>query len=176
MILRTMQKFGLLADFMSVVKGFADTLPIFRNNLVERKKFFSQTALAVDFLGPSAIEGAHDARNDIRILRQLINNIGIEDEAIKIAAKTTGDMVRDQEKKIVEQTNKAALQSLKPGVSVGMITKIAKAGITLNILQKAYTDGGENAVKMLLEGRPRVTKTERVIKGVVKLLERQKNM
>lgn len=65
MILRTMQKFGLLADFMFVVKGVADTLPIFRNHLVERKKCFSLTALAVHFLGPSAIEGAHDARNDI---------------------------------------------------------------------------------------------------------------
>ncbi|XP_024892943.1 uncharacterized protein LOC112468124 [Temnothorax curvispinosus] len=180
MILRTMRKFGLLTDFMSVVRGFADTLPMFRTLLVERrkkKKKFSQTVLAQDFLGPSAIEGAHDAQNDIRILRQLINTIGIDNEAIKVAAKTTNNIVKEQEKMVVEQTNKAALQSLKPGVSAGMIAKMAKAGLSLDVLQKAYSDGNEHAVKMLLAedigGRPRVTKAERIIKAVVEELKRQ---
>ncbi|XP_077277842.1 uncharacterized protein LOC143906004 [Temnothorax americanus] len=180
MILRTMRKFGLLTDFMSVVRGFADTLPMFRTLLVERrkeKKKFSQTVLAQDFLGPSAIEGAHDAQNDIRILRQLINTIGIDDEAIKVAAKTTENIVKEQEKMVVEQTNKAALQSLKPGVSAGMIAKMAKAGLSLDVLQKTYSDGNEHAVKMLLAedigGRPRVTKAERIIKAVVEELKCQ---
>ncbi|XP_077256220.1 uncharacterized protein LOC143894059 [Temnothorax americanus] len=179
MILRTMRKFGLLTDFMSVVRGFADTLPMFRNLLVERrkeKKKFSQTDLAQDFLGPSAIEGAHDAQNDIRILRQLINTIGIDDEAIKVAAKTTENIVKEQEK-MVEQTNKAALQSLKPGVSAVTIAKMAKAGLSLDVLQKTYSDGNEHAVKMLLAedigGRPRITKAERIIKAVVEELKRQ---
>lgn len=179
MILRSMRNFGLLADFMSVAKGFSDTLSIFRDHLVERKKLkkkFSQTALALDFLGASAIEGAHDAQNDIRILRQLINVIGIEDETIRITAMTTIDVLRRQEKIAVEQTNKATLQSLRPGVSVGMVTKISKAGISLDVLQKAYTTGGENAVKMLLGedlgGRPRVTKTEKIISAIIEQLER----
>lgn len=38
LILRHMKKFGLLEEFQSIVKGFVDTLLLFRNLLPDRKK------------------------------------------------------------------------------------------------------------------------------------------
>lgn len=179
MILRHMRQFGLLTEFMSIVRGFADTLSMFREKLKDRKKEkkkFSLTALAFDFLGSASIEGAHDAQVDVKILRQLLDKIGLGDGAILTSAKSSTEFLRDQERLAAETTNKATMQSFKPGVSAGMITKMAKAGISRDILQEAYAAGGESSIRMLLGedigGRPRVTKNARVVKAILEQLSR----
>lgn len=78
MILRYMKKFGLLNDFTSVVKRFADSLPICKEKLSDRtkdKKKFIQESLAYDFLGPGAVNGAHNFLYDVKVLNWRVNTL-----------------------------------------------------------------------------------------------------
>ena len=67
------------------VKGFSDSLPIFKDKLPKRKKdkrSFSQSALASDFLDEKDIVVAHNAINDVKMLQALMKNINVENDLI----------------------------------------------------------------------------------------------
>ncbi|XP_015114259.1 uncharacterized protein LOC107039252 [Diachasma alloeum] len=71
-ISRTMHEVGLLHDFITVVLGFSDTLPMFRYDLPERPyrcKNYKLPALAQDLLGFR--DPLHDAMADIEVLERL---------------------------------------------------------------------------------------------------------
>ena len=178
MILRTVEKLGLFAEFALAVKGFADTLPLFRGILPERKKEkkkFSQGSLAHDYLGPTAIEGAHNAVQDVKILTELITVIGLTTDKIKQGAKSISQLIKERDSQAIHASNSISLEVLKNGVSLGMRSKMAKAGIAITTLEKAFRDGGREKIKMVLaedvSGRSRVTKNEKVFKGIIEQLE-----
>lgn len=73
-----LKKFDLLDEFQCVVKGFSDTLEIFREKLPDRKKEkkkFSQEAFALDFFGDNSVNGVHNAVNDVLLLGKLLTTI-----------------------------------------------------------------------------------------------------
>ncbi|XP_043267423.1 uncharacterized protein [Venturia canescens] len=150
-ILRKVIQHELLTKFISVVKGFADTLIIFKNHLPERqkgKKKFSQAALAQDFLGKAPAIGAHNVKNDVETLNDLIRVIGIDTEIIMKEAKSVTKILKEHELSASYAINKIDLQVLKSGVTPGTIKKIANAGLTLEALKKSYMDGQERQFKL----------------------------
>lgn len=78
-------------EFRSVVTGFADTLPLFREKLPDRcksKDSFKQEELANDLLPVSFIvQDAHNAISDVRVLDALITEIGLPETEIIESAK-----------------------------------------------------------------------------------------
>lgn len=172
MIIRHMKKFGLFEEFQEVVKGFTDTLEIFKENLPARKKEkkkFSQESLAYDLLGADSVNGLHNAVSDVLTLNKLLLKISIKTDTIKSHARSVADILRVEMQVAESAMNKASLESLN-GVSSGMKMKIAKAGINLKILKEAYMQGGDEGVRLLLgedvQGKPRVTKNVKILKSI----------
>lgn len=175
-IVRTMLHMGLLDDFSAAMKGFADTLPIFRRKLEQRKKekkSFSQSALANDLLEAGDCVGAHNAIFDVQLLDKLIKKVCVTREEFLCHAKSVAEVVREMEQSSLKTIHKRTMERLKsePGVSAGMIDKIAAAGIDLSILQQTYSAAGVKGIELLLgqdvRGRPRVTKNKKVIQGIL---------
>ena len=71
------------------------------------------------------------------------------------------------------------LDAMKEPVSASMRNRIAKANITMQILEKAYVDSGLEGIKILLgedvRGKPRVTKSNKIIAAIVTHVEKIKS-
>ncbi|KAK0076154.1 hypothetical protein PV325_005807 [Microctonus aethiopoides] len=149
-ILTLIKQVNLLREFQSIVVGFTDTLTVLMKHLNERraeKKSFAQSALAEDFLGSIFVEeSAHDASVDVSILQQIINH------------KDKYFFERLDERRLTKKNDGSKQQC---GFSVNIITKIAKAGISMCLLQKTYKNNGFEGLKILLSQsinqKPRVT-------------------
>ncbi|XP_024890355.1 uncharacterized protein LOC112466488, partial [Temnothorax curvispinosus] len=153
MLLNELRSLGLLQDFQSVVFGFCDTLPLLKKKLPERikaKKSFRQSVLAEDLVGSGAADGAHDSLVDVRMLANIIESVGINNEELRSNSVTVHSVLMAQVEAAKTKVNRHDLDCLKGGVSTGMLTKMAKAGVTIDFLKKSYSDGGEDAVTMLL--------------------------
>lgn len=75
MLLTLLHEIGMIDKFQSIVLGFSDTLPLFREFLPERRqqgKDYKLASLATEFLGDCS--GAHDAINDITMMQALVQH------------------------------------------------------------------------------------------------------
>ncbi|XP_071653651.1 uncharacterized protein [Temnothorax longispinosus] len=143
-IIRHMKKFGLFKEFQEIVKGFADTLEIFRENLSTRKKKnLIKNHLLMIYL----------------VLIQLM-------KSMRRVLLTYCEYKCKQSKLPI---NKASLESLNE-ISSSMKMKIAKNAINLKILKEAYMQSGDERVRLLLgedvRGKPRVTKNIKILKSI----------
>ncbi|XP_071581489.1 uncharacterized protein [Temnothorax nylanderi] len=81
LIIKFVQEQEMLEEFTSVVNGFADTLPMLKNKLTERrasKASFKQFTLAEEYLGSEAAVGAHNALYDVAMLQKLLAHPDID--------------------------------------------------------------------------------------------------
>ncbi|XP_058798336.1 uncharacterized protein LOC131668298 [Phymastichus coffea] len=153
LMLRNLSRLNLLDEFKTIVTGFSDTLNIFRNILPERrkaKKSFSQTTLAVEYLGQESAEGAHNALADVDILQKLISAIKIDHLTIYNHTQNITDFIRNEALKNVHTSNKISLEFLKNCVSTNMLSRIAKAGINRSLIIDVYKTKGPKGIEMLL--------------------------
>ncbi|XP_043281560.1 uncharacterized protein [Venturia canescens] len=179
LLIKQVQILGLMDNFLSVVCGFCDTLPLFKKMLPDRVKSkgsFSQTALAEDFIAIGSSAGAHNSMVDVITLENIVKIVGVTEENLRSNAVTVKSIITQEIQAAKTADIKKGLDCLKNGVSIGMLTKIAKAGITIENLTKSLLDGGEDAVVMLLgvdvNGRPRVTKNKRVLQNLIAELKK----
>ncbi|XP_043268428.1 uncharacterized protein [Venturia canescens] len=176
-ILQLAADLGLKDEFCSRVKGFADTLHIFKEKLPDRKlrkQKFSQEALATDFIHPSQIQEAHNAINDVQILQTLIDNIGVEKSLIDKHTRSVPCILKAGTTAKITASNKASLHKFTD-ISEHMKMKISKAGIDEALLKKAFKTGCDEGVRILLAedvgGRPRVTKNKKIIEKIIQQLK-----
>lgn len=166
-ILSLVNENNMLDCFQSVVVGFTDTLPFLRNKLPERrkeKKSFSQAALANDYLSLTFIEeAAHDASVDVYTLQQLIfhKDINISPVELMHAGSTVDSILqtKNENSRLKNLKNSLAILKVKKtndsskekiGISAHMINKLARSGISLDLLQKTYRTAGFDGLKILL--------------------------
>lgn len=159
------------------IKGFTDSLYIFKSLLPERRKNkqkYSQTELVADYLDAAEILDAHDALNDVLMLQKLINRICKNMTPIIAQTKSFNFITAEKERTEKTKNYKNSLKDLK--ISNSMKSKISKAGIDINILKKACDTGGIEALTILLgeniEGKPRVTKNKKVINNLFEELSK----
>ncbi|KAH0549838.1 hypothetical protein KQX54_015017, partial [Cotesia glomerata] len=109
MILRHLKYYGLLSEFLSIVKGFSDTLPILKKHLPEIKKEkngLKLTNLALKFLGDNSTDGAHNGETDVRILKEVLQAVGVKNELVKEMAETAINILeKKQTDPILEKKN-----------------------------------------------------------------------
>ncbi|XP_043289283.1 uncharacterized protein [Venturia canescens] len=183
-LIDVIQRLGLLSKFTQSVIAFADTLPLFKiklKNKRDSKASYKQNVLAEEYLGTNASVGAHNAVNDVKVLQQLVTHpaINIEKKDIFENSKTVNCLISKKNISATVSCFKRDLQIFNLSndkengrVSSGMITKIVAAGITLDNLFQVYKSSGEKGINILLAqdigGKPRVSKNKKVISDLCK--------
>ena len=187
LIIKLVLEQKMLDEFMSVVYGFADTLVMLKKKLSERrasKARFKLSTLIEEYLGSDAMIGAHNAVYDVAMLQKILShlNINVTNEDILENAVTVEFLITQEHRSLQLKTIRTSLECLKckrnpeepdsksSGISSSTITKIGKAGITLDNLLQSYNTSRRRGNEILLGqdigGHPRVTKTKKVIDGL----------
>ncbi|XP_072035542.1 uncharacterized protein, partial [Amphiura filiformis] len=137
----------LTQDLQTVVGGFMDTLPSFRQFLTGRESY-SQTNLYRDIVKKEY--EAHDAAEDVIALEELLTVSGIPLDVLAqhtVTFHTAVERIRYlNEKNARLKTLKGRLSTL----SCNMLNKIAGSGLQYSHLKLAFRRGGETALKQLL--------------------------
>ena len=99
--------------------------------------------------------------------------IGVTDEIIKTQTKTINQMIQDTNNKERAATAKFSLQEYSNKISKNIISKMAKTGITKQILLDTYQKTGFDGVRILLrenfKGKRRVTTNKKVLRKICSL-------
>lgn len=169
---------GLLKELRLFVKGFCDSLLLFKSILPERqkeKKSFSQNALVTDYLEKGDIMIAHNALNDVMMLNRLIRKL-CKETSVVITFSQSVDYILNFRKRLIE--NKKCKESLLDiHISKSMINKISKTGINRSILEKACESGELDGLHILLgenvSGKPRVTNNKKIIESIFNQLSKR---
>lgn len=168
-----MQQYQLYQEFCNIVKGFADSLKIFRNALPERRKQkgkFSVSHLLNDYLPEENSESLHNAVDDVEILKKLLHKIIKSEAVIKENAKSITQIGEEKKANVTKALNKATLTQYKDNLSAAIINKMSKAGITQDIMRQAFEKNGKEGLRILLtenvNNKPRVTKNKKILESI----------
>ncbi|XP_058796021.1 uncharacterized protein LOC131666934 [Phymastichus coffea] len=169
-IIKLATSLHLINEMNLFVKGFSDTLSIFKSILVDKKKekkSFSQSSLADDLLAREDVMVAHNALNDVLMLPKLVGKICKNNTPI---IERTQSINFIQDKKKLNEAKKIRGNTLSDlTITKHMKNKIAKAGIDKNILKKACENGLEGVTMLLgmsVNGKPRVTMNKKIVKCI----------
>lgn len=171
---------GLLNEFSELVAGFADSLPLFKSKLKDKrgtKASYRQEVLAEEFLNASLLSDAHNAANDVCVLQKLVEykDININRKDILENFKSLYKIMNQGAEKIKFNKIQKTLQCLlvdknkkeDGGLSVHMIKKMAMTGITFDTVSKCFKSSGPKGIRILLAqdvgGKPRITKSQKII-------------
>ncbi|XP_043271757.1 uncharacterized protein [Venturia canescens] len=172
-LLGEVQNLGFLSELQKIVYGFCDSLPALRKKLPERvklKQSFRLSTLAEDLIGEPASTGSHNGAVDVRMLEEIVRVSGITNEELRAETKTINTIFFAEAQTAKIKLNKSSFECITEGISMGMKTKMAKAGLSIEHLKKSFSEGGEEAIKVLLasdvSGCPRVTKNKKVIENI----------
>ena len=158
---------GCVDDVSSVVTGFVDTLPLFRKAMPQLKShslsIIYQATLGTTF-------AAHDAVEDVQALERVMTAKGLEQQAISGGVSFTSAVSLIKHRAHVHHNVGTLEAKLAGTLSMGMITKIAGSGLSYRHLLLAHKRSGAEGISSLLTekvgGKPRVTRTKRVLNAV----------
>ncbi|KAL7290174.1 hypothetical protein TKK_0015643 [Trichogramma kaykai] len=179
-IIKLISKVQKMERFCLSVKGFSDTLPIFKKKLPERvraKEKFKISALAESFLPNVDIGCLHNAIDDVRVMKQLLVHQKIDDELLYKYAKSISSIQNSAANEEIIKMNKATLEIFKNDFSNQMLKKMASNGINYNILKECYEKNGQEGILFLftenVNEKPRVTKDKKILDTVKKLFPKK---
>ncbi|XP_063448459.1 uncharacterized protein LOC134727990 [Mytilus trossulus] len=169
-LINALEKNGLLNNFMSSVKGFIDTLPLFKE-CIPNQPSYSQPKIYNALFGE--LYSAHDSMEDVVVLRRLFEKIS---PSLVLKSKFCG--TNESVMQLYQHRNctKGLLTTLRPltnskTITNCMATKIASSGLGLSHLKLAHKrdrqQGKENLFTELC-GHPskaRVTKSKKIIQA-----------
>ena len=115
-----MRRFNLLNEFRQVVRGFVDTLKIFKEVLSKRKSY-KQVVLAAEF--HISTDGAHNAVDDVRVLSKLVTAASVDQAVLLRHAKTVSQIIANENRLARKPTLAKELECLRPRASTSMISK-----------------------------------------------------
>lgn len=174
-IVNWLQKLGLLEKFCDLVYGFTETMPLIGDDDTSALGKLSWRYLT-EPQWISLLNNAHDAVADCKLLKGLLDFRKVSDKQIQDAAIGMRKVCQNL---IVERKWRAQrdlLQPLESTVSKGMLTKMAKAGVTISDLKDAFQRHGKKGVHAYLAAldateKPRVTKMTKITYAVADLIE-----
>lgn len=153
---------------------------------VKSKLSFTQEALAQEFLPDVNVNNLHDAIEDIKVLKNLVDKLEVSCAEIIDECKSH-QQLNDQEKinkikknsKMIVDANKKKLKFLEGAVSKKIIHKMAKEGITEQILLDVYNSDSINGIKILLSmsvnNRVRITSSTKIINSICDTIKNKFN-
>lgn len=137
----------------------------------EQNYSYSEEALVQKYLPLEDIGTLHDALQDIKILKKLVNMLNVTDEFIKTESRSLSMIDGDKNMKKVLENNKESLQFLKNLISTKIIYKMAKERITRTVLINAFKKNSEDGIKILLNmsinNEVRITSSPKIINVIL---------
>ncbi|XP_071138458.1 protein PML-like [Mytilus edulis] len=175
-LINALEKNGLLNNFMSSVKGFIDTLPLFKE-CIPNQPSYSQPKMYNTLFGE--LYSAHDSMEDVVALRRLFEKIS---PSLVLKSKFSGTYESVMQLYQHRNCTKGLLTTLRPltkskTITNCMATKIASSGLGLSHLKLANKRDRQQGIENLfteLCGHPskaRVTKSKKNNTGNINLSE-----
>lgn len=128
---------------------------------------FSEEALIRRHLPEENVSTLHDALQDIELLKKLVESLNITTENLKKECQSIQMLETRKKNKKDYEANKASLIILKNIVTDRIINKMAKEGISKNILIDTYNKNPKDGIKLLLSisinKKVRVTSNKNII-------------
>lgn len=168
----------LTDSYRKIVHGYADSLPIFRQLLPERRKNkekFSLTSLTESYFPNFDKTSLHNAVKDNRVLKKLLDILGVSDNVIRSNAKRHNTLVEEKKQKNIYNINEYLYSSFKNNLSSTVINKMARSGVTSQVLQNVFDKSGIDGLHTLLsesiDGKARVRTNAKIIKKILSLFQ-----
>ena len=177
-ILNLATSLRLLDEFKVFVKGFCDSLDLFKFILPERKQkkeSFNQSKLCSDYLYKADIKDAHNALNDVLMLQKLVTKLCDDKASIIKFTKDINFISKSKERLAKSKEHKRSLIDIP--ISKSIKNKISKAGIDKSILEKACETGLDALTILLWEnvgGKRRVTNNKKILRSIFDYLSKSK--
>lgn len=178
-IYRMLDKFDLLKPFSNVVCSFADTLKIFENDpaIRQRERSLKLSVLAEKYVPKWNMEIAHEALSDCMTLESICEALQCTEEILIFCISIeefTANQIRLEKQFWVKQD----LWPLRGVISKDMVQRLAKNGLSMQILRDAHRSGNEQSLHMLLAevnecGKPRITKNMRIIRTLAEYFQQE---
>lgn len=158
---------GVLEAFRSKTVIFADTLPLLKEVLPNRRaenKSFRQCELVSDILHESY--EAHDALKDAKSLQRRFTHLDISNPVISRHSFSV-EMVLES---IQSNTRIDTFKGMENVVSKEIVRRMASSGLEISHLFLAFRREGEEGLKSVLteniNGKPRVTNNKRILTAI----------
>lgn len=168
-LLIRLQEHDLLDDFKVNVVGFIDSLVMFKNHFSLPPKSTGLKSL-VKSIVPNFEYRAHDASEDVRALKKLLDSVDLKEKLFIDASFSLAYEIAYVEYLKNRNENEKSLQPLSNVISKDVKKKIAGSGLRYCDLQHAYQKAGRSGVQAVLSntinGKPRVTKEQKIISKV----------
>ncbi|XP_071632814.1 uncharacterized protein [Temnothorax longispinosus] len=162
-LIRLINQVGLVTEFIHVIDGFVDTLPLFRNKFPGEDCSLVKLAARNFALHP---EKAHDAMYDVVMLQNVAFYNFTVDELLTSNKKYVEMLQYDK--------NFKSLVPLSNSVSNEIRKRMANAGISYVLLQHAYSQGKEEIISLLEKkenGKKQVIKTKKMLNIIISHFE-----
>lgn len=137
---------------------------------VQNKDKFSMLALVTSYVPEVDVNSLHNAIDDVKALKKLIENLAIPSSVLIEESKSIALICDEEKNKNRILLNKASLNAYKKNISTTIINKMAECGITQQVLKLAFEKSGNQGLRSLLRenvnGKPRVTKNKNVLQKI----------
>lgn len=166
------QELSLLEQYQKYVKGFSDSLALFRRKFPNRKNGYKLTTLATELLDLSCV-GAHDAKFDVMLLENLCTKLIDMNEII--TTKTSIESIVEK----LESNQKAkellpSFEPMKSVISAAIQKRLASYGICYETIVQTFKTKGIEETKSLLRGevdkKPKIIKTKKILNSIIDYL------
>ena len=155
---------GKSQNLKAVVRGFADTLPIFKKE-IPGKKSYSQGKLFEELVGGKY--QAHDALKDVTALQAQVAKTQLSTKLASSAVTFTSAQCVIDHRCLVHQLTR----DLTRIPSLSCPAKLAGTGLSYHHLQVVYTWQSDEGLRAVLSekvnGKARVTKCKKILDAIV---------
>ncbi|KAK0169607.1 hypothetical protein PV328_011831, partial [Microctonus aethiopoides] len=166
-LFKAIVKNNLISDFSEVTYGFVDTIKIIRKVIGKKTKgSYTISGLADSLDIPKA--GAHNAINDCAILHKFLQKLKICSSVLINLATPFLEQSESWELAVTTKKNIDSLLPLKSIVSLSIGQKLARAGITMNILRSKYDPLNDKSLERLLVEKIKPKQLESLQKTTIK--------
>lgn len=160
--------YNMWSHFAAVISGFVDFLHVAKIAFPHRKSY-KQSDLLKDICGIRY--DAHDALEDVKALQKLLESVKDRDTVVKLIFHPRIVESAAMKDKALELSKNTFQDMVSLNVlSSSMMDKIGRTGLTYRDFCYAYnTEESDGIVKLLtmdIGGKPRVTKSKKVIQSV----------
>lgn len=166
-LFRAIDKNKLTSDFSEVVYGFVDTLKKIRQVTGQKKKGSCSISGLADSLNIEKA-GAHNAIHDCIILHKILKKLKIKNSDLFNSASPFLEQIKAWELAVVTKKNTDTLSSLDGALSLTIRQKLAKAGITMDILKSKIDPSNAKSLELFLAEKIETKELQRLQKATIK--------
>lgn len=168
-LFRAIDKNKLTSDYSEVVYGFVDTLKKIREVTGKKTKGSCSISGLADSLNIEK-DGAHNAIHDCAILHQILKKLEIKSSDLINLATPFLEQTKVWKLAVATKRNIDTLSSLEGALSLSIRQKLAKAGITMDILKSKIDPFNAKSLELFLAEKIKTKELQPLHKATIKKL------